>query len=747
MADLDIQNTAFMQAVSFVNHTNRNIFLTGKAGTGKTTFLKYIRQHSFKKMAVAAPTGVAAMNAGGTTLHSLFWLPFGMYIEDYELAWNDDDGHIYNRRRLFGKVKLTKQRRALLQEIDLLVIDEVSMLRADTLDAIDAILRSVRRDARPFGGLQVLFIGDMYQLPPVVKEREREIMGKYYPSPFFFDAKVLREQPPILLELKKIYRQSEQVFIDILNNIRNNCCTPQQLEMLNNYYKADFVPPKDEPYITLTTHNNRADAINKRELEGLSGKSTQMKAIVKDDFTEGSFPVDEVLEMKVGAQVMFVRNDSGDERRYYNGKIGFVQHIDTEDGVVTVGFTNGDEEVRVKREVWENIKYNYDKAEDKIHEEVLGTFSQFPLRLAWAITIHKSQGLTFDRAIIDAGASFAAGQVYVALSRLRTLDGLVLYSRIPPHSIRTDQQVAHFSSNTVAEDEAVALLEASQRNYIGHILLQTFKWDKLVETSRTLQTDLATRNIADQEEAVQFIQAVHLACELLQEVANKFRNQLDGLLNKQEHTDYPKIHERTSKALAWFLPKLDAQLIAALESHIKAWSIKKRTKRYVEELKDLLIDFKRKREQLRQCAAITEALAKGDALRDVMAKADGLTNIAVDILEMPDAPVSRKAVKGETKRISFELFKSGKSLDEIAVERSLTKGTVIGHLTDFIGKGVDATQLMDAAKLERIVAVLRKTPGKPSSEIRTLLGNEVEYHEIRIAQASLRNNDSEKEGV
>ncbi|WP_353197210.1 AAA family ATPase, partial [Parapedobacter defluvii] len=292
MAALDVQNTAFLQAVSFVNHTNRNLFLTGKAGTGKTTFLKYIQQHSYKKMAVAAPTGVAAMNAGGTTLHSLFWLPFGMYIEDYELAWNDEDSHIYNRRRLFGKVKLTKQRRALLQEIDLLVIDEVSMLRADTLDAIDTILKNVRRDARPFGGLQVLFIGDMYQLPPVVKEREWEVMSRYYPSPFFFDAKVLREHPPVLLELKKIYRQSEQTFIRILNDIRNNCCTPEQLDVLNSYYKPDFVPAKDEPFITLTTHNHRADAINRRELDALPGQTVTLEAKVSKDFPETLYPAE-----------------------------------------------------------------------------------------------------------------------------------------------------------------------------------------------------------------------------------------------------------------------------------------------------------------------------------------------------------------------------------------------------------------------------------------------------------------------
>lgn len=739
MTVLDVQNTAFTQAVSFVNHTNRNVFLTGKAGTGKTTLLKYIRQHSYKKMAVAAPTGVAAMNAGGTTLHSLFWLPFGLYIEDYDLSWGDDDNHIYNRRRLFGKVKLTKQRRALLQEIELLVIDEVSMLRADTLDAIDAILKSVRRDARPFGGTQLLFIGDMYQLPPVVKEREREVMAKYYPSPFFFDAKVLREHPPILLELKKIYRQSEQTFIDILNDIRNNLCTPQQLEVLNGYYKPDFVPPSTEPYITLTTHNNRADTINKQELSKLPAKPVLLKAKVVNDFPESLYPAEMQLTLKIQAQVMFIRNDSGDERRYYNGKIGYVKHIDSSGDNLIVEFRDGSEAVEVKREEWENIRYKYDKSQDKVEEEVLGTFAQFPLRLAWAITIHKSQGLTFDRAIIDAGASFAAGQVYVALSRLRALGGLVLHSRIPPHSIRTDGQVADFSRKTVAENEIAPLLEASQRNYIGQLLLQAFKWDRILETAKNQRTDLATRNIADQEEAMLFLETVCTACEMLMDVANKFRNELNGLLNNSGQPDYPRIHERTAKATAWFLPRVETPLVAALEGHISHWAIKKRTKKYVTELKGLLIDFKRRREQLRQCVIITEALAKGDGLQDIMAKSTMLANVALATNESAEPPITTKTVKGATKRISFDLFQSGRSIAEIAAERSLTEGTIINHLTDFVGKGIEAEQLMDATKLAAIQRALRENPGKSSAAIRALLDNKVEYHEIRIAQASIIN--------
>ncbi|RQP08533.1 MAG: hypothetical protein EAS52_24975, partial [Parapedobacter sp.] len=333
--------------------------------------------------------------------------------------------------------------------------------------------------------------------------------------------------------------------------------------------------------------------------------------------------------------------------------------------------------------------------------------------------------------------SFAAGQVYVALSRLRKLDGLVLYSRIPPHSIRTDRQVADFSKATPAEDDMPKILEASQRSYLGHILLHSFKWDRLVEASQTALTDLESRNIADQTAAYQFLQAVSIACRAQREVADKFRNQLNGLLNKDGESDYSMIYERTEKAVAWFLPRIEAELIAALDAHITAWAIKKRTKKYVEELKGLYVDFKRKKEQLTQCLIIAEALAKGDALPEVMSKAERLTSIEIKPEELPGNTSKPKAAKGETKRISFDLFQSGKTVDDIAAERSLTRNTILGHLIDFVGRGVEAHQLMDAGKLETVRKVLQQHPGKPSSVIKAMLGNDVEYIEIRIAQASL----------
>jgi len=609
-----------MQAVSFVNQTNRNIFLTGKAGTGKTTFLRYIRENSHKKMAVAAPTGVAAMNAGGTTLHALFWLPFGAFIENHPMQWNEQDNHVYNKGRLFKAIKLTTPRRNLLCELELLVIDEVSMVRADILDAIDVILKSVRRDARPFGGLQMLFIGDLYQLPPVVRDHEWQLLRGHYTSPFFFDAKVLREQPPVMLELSKIYRQSDPVFIDMLNKIRNNQCATADLEDLNRHFRPDFVPEGDDRYITLTSHNQQAEAINRDRLAKLPGRAQQVKARIKDDFQSGAFPADEVLSLKVGAQVMFIKNDSGEERRYFNGKIGTVRELHLDNGEnnaqVVVGFDDGSDDVAVRRETWDNIRYKYDKREDKIEEQVLGTFSQFPLRLAWAITIHKSQGLTFDRAVIDAGTSFAAGQVYVALSRLTALDGLVLQSKIPPQAIRTDPQVVQFMQHMLAEDQIPAVLEAAQRSYMGQVLLRGFRWAELTETAEELRRSLAERSIPDRIGVERHLDILIYCLKEQEKVANKFTTWLQQMLNANDKAepDYAKICERTKSAVAWFLPRFVEEVVLATQEHIGVWKAKKRTKRYTEDQKAMLSSFLRKKEQLEQCLTIANILTRNEVL-------------------------------------------------------------------------------------------------------------------------------------
>jgi hypothetical protein len=728
---IDHQNIVFKQAAAFVNQTSQHLFLTGKAGTGKTTFLKYIKENCYKKMAVTAPTGVAAMNAGGTTLHALFWLPFGTYIEDYPLRWDDTDTHIYNKSRLFSTIKLTRQRRAILQELELLIIDEVSMVRADTLDAIDTILKSVRRDMRPFGGLQVLFIGDLYQLPPVVRDHEWQILRQHYSSPFFFDAKVLRENALVKLELQHIYRQKDENFISILNNIRNNQCAAEDLAKLNVHFKSDFQPAENEQYIVLTSHNRLADQINQEELQKLPGKMHNVKAIVKDDFMVSSYPTEEMLALKVGAQVMFIKNDSGEDRKYFNGKIGTIKELNLDKHQILVGFEDGSDDVVVRRETWENIKYNYDKGEDKIDEEVMGTFSQFPLRLAWAITIHKSQGLTFDRAIIDAATSFAAGQVYVALSRLTGLEGLVLRAPLPAHAIRTDGQVVDFMGRMTDQEETEEILKQCQRAFLGQILLQSFRWTILTEAVQEMITSLEKRNIDNKDGVEQFFENLMAALKQQEAVAHKFIGQLYQMLSDPKAVDYDKICQRTESAVQWFLPKIERDVIHATEEHISAWEVRKRTKKYIRELRSLLLDFKRKHEALKHCLVIADALTKDGELADLV-----LRNDTVKDSELIDEGEENAADK-DTKQISLEMYMDGMDIETIAKQRGMVEGTIYGHLINFIGSDIDPEDLIAPERLTKLMEVMRKNKGKSSSEIKMILGEAYSYPDITLGRKVL----------
>ena len=494
----DPNNTIFQKAIAFVNQTSKHLFLTGKAGTGKTTFLKYIRDNSFKKMAVVAPTGVAAINAGGVTIHSFFQLPFGPFIPTQKNNWEIFNGKVNNQHSLFKNLRLNRAKIDLLRELDLLVIDEVSMVRADMLDAVDAILRHVRRQPLiPFGGVQMLYIGDLFQLPPVVRNEEWEILKEYYDSPFFFNAQAIKYAPPVYIELKKIYRQSDSIFIQILNNIRNNICTKEDLQKLHEHYKPEFAPAKEENFIVLTSHNEKADLINRRELQKLQGKAYSYKAEISGEFYDRSFPAEEVLNLKVGAQIMFIKNDKGEFRRFFNCKIGVVKNI-FEDKIY-ISFPNETDTLVLEKETWQNIKYNYNKNSDKIEEEELGTFRQYPIRLAWAITIHKSQGLTFDKAIIDAGASFAPGQVYVALSRLTSLQGLILHSRIHPNCISTDSRVLEFVKSEESEEQLENILKEEQQNFVKQSLLKGFSWQKVDDALEAHKENIIGRDLPKKE--------------------------------------------------------------------------------------------------------------------------------------------------------------------------------------------------------------------------------------------------------
>jgi len=452
------QNNELRTAWDFVESTGRSIFLTGKAGTGKTTFLKTIMEHSRKRPIVVAPTGVAAINAGGVTIHSFFQLPFSPYVPGAKVESKFDFG---------------KEKRKIIASSDLLIIDEISMVRADLLDAIDAVLRRFREHGQPFGGMQLLMIGDLAQLTPVVTPEDERMLKPYYDTPYFFGSKALQQIDYVTIQLSHVYRQQDESFIALLNEIREGHPSTEALSKLNSRCQPTFIPRPEEPYIRLTTHNNLANFYNESELQKLPGRSYQYHAEVKGTFPEYSYPTAETLVLKEGAQVMFVKNDPSGEHNYYNGRIGRV--MEASDNRLTVYCEGDAEAIEVEPLEWENMRYTLNEQTREIESEVQGTFKQLPLRLAWAITIHKSQGLTFDRAIIDANQSFAPGQVYVALSRCRTLEGLVLASPLEPRAVINDERVDSYISQQENETErSIQQLPALKQEYERYLLMQLF---------------------------------------------------------------------------------------------------------------------------------------------------------------------------------------------------------------------------------------------------------------------------------
>ena len=464
MNEENSENIQLRQAWDFVEHTGRSIFLTGKAGTGKTTFLKTVVAKSKKRSVVVAPTGVAAINAGGMTIHSFFQLPLSPFVPG---------------ARIEQKFEFSREKRKIIASLDLLIIDEISMVRSDLLDAIDSVLRRFRDHYQPFGGVQLLLIGDLAQLTPVVTPEDEQMLRDYYDTPYFFGSKALSQIEYVTIQLEHVYRQQNADFISILNHIREGHPSVADLDALNCRCLPNFVPNPDEGYIRLTTHNRLADQYNERELGKLSSPLFRFEATLQGTFPEYAYPTNLVLELKVGTQVMFVKNDPSADHRYYNGRIGRVTRLDK--GHVEVQCVGDTESIEVEPLTWENARYTLNEETRAIETEVLGTFCQYPLRLAWAITIHKSQGLTFDRAIIDANLSFAPGQVYVALSRCRTLEGMVLASPLELRAIINDQRVEDYISQQESEARrSIAQLPALKEEYFRHLLLELFDFRSLL---------------------------------------------------------------------------------------------------------------------------------------------------------------------------------------------------------------------------------------------------------------------------
>ncbi len=757
-------------AARFVNSTDRHVFLTGKAGTGKTTFLRQLVQHTHKRHVVLAPTGIAALNAKGVTIHSQFLLPFGSFIPEKQLPPGMDEyGAFHDRNTLTRRHPLNNIRRQVLRSIELLIIDEVSMLRADLLDAIDHRLRTVRRRYdRPFGGVQLLLIGDLFQLPPVVKDEEWNVLRKWYGTMHFFGSLGLQEAGYAHIELDKIFRQQDPSFIQILNNLRNNTVTAGDVDVLNGHYRDTIEEQATEGVITLTTHNRAADEMNQRALDRLSTPLHRFEAEVTGDFPRSMYPVLSTLELKEGAQVMFIRNDAA--KAYFNGKLARVAAIKGD--TVSVEMLDNGSLYELKKEVWQNTRYTVDPVTKEQQEEVLGVFQQYPVRLAWAITVHKSQGLTFDKAIIDVGKAFAPGQVYVALSRLRSLSGLVMRTRIDPSVVSTDRQVVAFSEQQHSQQPLGEQLRDHQQLYLQTMLAAAFD---LGELERRLAEVRQEHPAGEFEDANLRTAMAQLADRLGREGPNTrtFQAQLMRLLQAGDHA---MLKERLGKGAAYYTTLLK-DCMKELLRHLAQVEQLGRNKEYAAGLRDVdallvqqlgrlakagpmaaaILDSKEigpftaleRRMATERTAMVEEAAAWAEANRPEASTRSGRKRKRKELVELLDGDAAGEArrpkgkkpkkAKGETYRLTYALLKEGKSLAEVATARQLSVGTIEGHAARGVGEGeVEITSVISAPELDAMADWMRANPERSINDARAHFGERFSFGQLRMAQAWLK---------
>ena len=651
---------AYELAYEYVQHTNRCIFLTGKAGTGKTTFLRRLKQECPKQMAVVAPTGVAAINAEGVTIHSLFQLPPQLFLPTDEA-----------RRQLFAEMQMRANKQRVLRNLELLVIDEVSMVRADLLDTIDAVLRHFKhRPTIPFGGVQLLVIGDLFQLSPVVREEEWRLLQPYYEGPYFFQARVFRELKPIYIEFEHVYRQTNVEFLSILNEVRNNRLTAESFAVLNSRVRSLEVKELRslEGAITLSTHNSKVDAINQREMDALKGKEYTYKATIADTFPESMYPIDEQLKLKVGARVMFIKNDSSTDKLYYNGKLGVVTSLSKQ--AIHVRCDDGTE-VNVHNEVWENIRYNADSGSDQVQTEIIGTFTHYPLRLAWAITIHKAQGLTFDQLIIDAEDAFAAGQVYVALSRCRSLEGLTLLTPIPTRALTNAREVLRFTENQDPIQTIEQNLQPAQKDYLTSLLCALFDFKEHTEQLYSLQR-MANNMTSLQIPPNQYITDLITPLLELHSVGERFQQQIRQLMYNDQ---LDKLQERLQAACQYYAPK-----IYELLKDMSDCPLRSNNQSDSAQLKQAILDIyaaiSRKAYLQAQMAKCVTVEAYFEARKTYKYKEPSLTIYTTQRKE--------RITTSSTAFLSVALLKQGYRLSEIAKKRKITLKTVVKHIRQFL---------------------------------------------------------------
>ena len=708
------RNNELRTAWDFVENTGRSIFLTGKAGTGKTTFLKTVVEKSRKRPIVVAPTGVAAINAGGVTIHSFFQLPFSPYIPGAKVE---------------SKFEFSREKRKIIASIDLLIIDEISMVRADLLDAIDNVLRRYRDHFQPFGGVQLLMIGDLAQLTPVVTPEEERMLKAYYDTPYFFGSKALQQIDYVTIQLEHVYRQQDQTFIDLLNQIRCGHPTQQTLDRLNSRVGA----VTGEGFIRLTTHNQLANFYNNAELSKLTSRPFMFKAEVNGTFPDYSYPTAETLELKLGAQVMFVKNDPTGNHRYYNGRIGKVTYVDQHK--VLVLCEGDDNAIEVEPLEWENTRYTLNEKTREIEADVQGTFKQFPLRLAWAITIHKSQGLTFDHAIIDAGQSFAPGQVYVALSRCRTLEGLALATPLTARAIINDERVDAYISQQEAEAQrSIAQLPTLKQEYERYLLLQLFDFRTLLYMQETMVRIFAEYFYHSHASLKQLHDQALLSLRTqVVDVADKWRQMIQTMpYGELRNTDFL---DRVKRSAGYFAEQLDTILTRPLELTAK---VESNNKQAVKRLGNALPD--ERQSWLAYLYLLKKMAETGFTVNGYLKEKQMSMMDAID--EKKQKKTNKlKETKPKTWEVSYKLFTQGMKPDMIAHERGLTIGTIISHLARYVSAGkIPMSELVSDDHCKAIKSVVAKIgTADGTTAIKSLCPPEVTYDEIRLVLESLNN--------
>ncbi|KIQ21459.1 helicase [Flavobacterium sp. MEB061] len=747
--------------LQFINQTQKSIFLTGKAGTGKTTLLREIIATTHKNTVVVAPTGIAALNAGGVTIHSMFQLPFSAFIPSYDEASKfTETVKFENKETLRRHFKMNNVKRNVIRNMELLIIDEVSMLRADLLDAIDFMMQTVRRNSRSFGGVQVLFIGDLLQLPPVIRDEEWRTLRNYYKGKFFFHSHVIQQNPPLYIELSKIYRQTDDTFISVLNNLRNNQITPQDITVLNEYVKPDFDLKNNPGYITLTTHNAKADSINEQAINDLAGNEFAFQPFIVGDFPEKIFPVEENLKLKVGAQVMFVKNDISFEKRYFNGKMGIIKSLSPEE--IFVHFPEENKTIEVEKYEWKNIRYKVNELTKEVEEEVLGTFAHYPLKLAWAITVHKSQGLTFEKAALDVSQVFLPGQAYVALSRLTSLNGLILLSPLQMNGISNDQDVMDYSLNKATEEVLKNSLHFETKNFIHNYLINSFNWTDLVQEWRNHRFSY-NENAVNSEKAKHSVWAAKRleTIELLLDPSQKFIHQLNKIFNK-ETVDLFFVQERVVAAYDYFFKPMDKLVTDLLQKMAEIQKYKK-VKEFYEELA-FLDDLQTKAVlRLMKAKLLIEIVVAGETICKEKLSSSAIKNYKLDKIAKireelnmtntdifkTEEPVVRytarkldknepKAAKKTTIEETHDLWLEKNSIADIARIRKLTVQTVETHFVKLIqAKKVDISDVLPYDKILALREAFEFYQEESLNPLKEKYGDEFTWDELKMFKASI----------